>query len=84
MGTMVVRKMFQGNKRCELCHKIITQGYSIILDGIPVLVCSGKDAEEARRRWQEKKDLGIKPGVPAETQHEEMGGDNINDLEGGE
>jgi len=74
----MIRRQFEGNKRCEVCHKAIREGYVMSLEGYTVLVCSGAHAELGRQRWQEKKDKNIRPGVPNPPEVEdEMLGDNI-------
>lgn len=86
MGIMVTRLKLQSNKRCEICHKPFMEGYRINLHGYNVFVCSGRDAETARQRWEEKVKLGIKPGVPykpEEKVEEDMMAENIPG-EGGE
>ena len=83
MGVNLMRHHFPGKKRCDLCHKPKDFLYPITLDGVTVWVCCGAHADIATRNWQEKKKLGIKPGIqraePIDIEQAEA--DNINDLE---
>jgi hypothetical protein len=84
MGMMVTRLKLQSNKRCEVCHKPTKEGYRINIDGYNIFVCSGRDAELARKRWEEKKKLGITPQHPEgiKEEPEEVLGENIPENEG--
>lgn len=60
--------------------------YRINLDNYGVNVCSNDHARLAITRWNEKKKLGIKPGMPKPPNtSDEMLGDNMQEIsEGGD
>jgi len=63
-GIVAVPHIFQGNKRCDYCHRPMKRLYAMKMGDMTVWVCSGLHAEMARKNWQEKIDKGIKPGEP--------------------
>jgi hypothetical protein len=65
MGEMLLRHHFPSLKRCDFCHHAVKSMYFVKLgDDLTIQVCSGVCAEKARANYQQKKDLGIKPGTP--------------------
>ena len=53
--------------RCSLpeCGKPVNLVFRETLDGIPSNFCSTPHANEGEKRWNEKKNLDIRLGVPA-------------------
>ncbi len=84
MGIMSYRRDFPFLKKCDICHKPRHSLYELDMSGYKVMACSAHCAEEGRRNWQEKEDLGIKPGMNSAViksrveEHEES--DNISEF----
>lgn len=56
------------------------------LDNNPINFCSNDHVRLGTDRWNEKKKMGVRPGVPSTTSidENEAVGDNIMDIEGGD
>ncbi len=67
--------------RCELpdCRKIIQHVHRITIEGNRVTTCSPDHAMLAEERWNEKKNLNIRIGVPPEPE-EEMDSGNTDEF----
>ena len=86
MGESVLNKHFNFLKNCDICGKPRHDLYQIDLDGVPVYVCTGAEANIAKDRWMEKKKLGMSPYESKSTNEEaimesggipEDGGENL-------
>lgn len=67
--------------RCDLpdCRKPSQQVYRIIVDDFRVTCCSPQHARLGESRWEEKKRLDVRMGVPPKEPVDEQVGDNILD-----
>ena len=83
MGEAVLRIVSSFNRNCDLCHKPTKNLYRIILDGIPVMVCSEAHAIQARDNWMAKKKANISPYEKPSMEEPMMDSGSIPD-EGGE
>lgn len=72
MGESVLRVKFPYHKACDVCHKARREMYRIELDGVPVYVCNGEEAQTATDRWMEKKRLNINPYQPKSMKEEPL------------
>lgn len=73
--------------RCDIpsCRKAVNQIFRTNIEGFSSKFCSPNHANVGEQRWEEKKKLGVRMGVPTSKESEEFVGDNIQELsEGGE
>lgn len=70
------------NVHCELpeCNKVTTHVFRIYKEGISINTCSTYHANEVDKRWEEKKKLNIRMGVPQKEENEVYEGDNIEEF----
>lgn len=70
------------NVRCQLpdCGKLTKHVFRISKDGVPIDTCSTYHANEADKRWEEKKKMNIRIGVPPKEENETFEGDNISEF----
>lgn len=68
-------------RRCELpdCRKPSNQVFKINVEGNSISTCSPAHARTAESRWEEKKRLNVRLGVPVETNDDQVG-DNIDEV----
>lgn len=84
MGECVLNVKFPYHRACDVCHTPRKQLYRIEIDGVPVYVCTGEEAQVATDRWMEKKKLGISPYEKKSLKEEPlMEGDNIEEVTNG-
>lgn len=71
-------------QQCNLpeCQKPTNYVYRVNIDQHRLSFCSNDHARTGLSRWEEKKKLGIKPGMPRQKEEiPEVSGDNIQEVE---
>lgn len=72
IGESILRVTFPYHRGCDICHKTFKSLYRIELDGVPVFVCTGAEANLAKQRWEEKKKLNMNPYQKTSLKEEPM------------
>jgi hypothetical protein len=72
--------------RCQLpeCRKPVNLVFRKTIEGNPLTFCSTAHANLGEERWLEKLEKNVRMDVPVKEDENQMTGDNIADLEGGE